>query len=169
MNEVTPEEAAGGSPVSIPRNSTAKNVLPPELKTISPWKVIGRVEMAKQALKISIDTPYDGRQVYYIGSQALQPLRSASRTPCDIMKIREGIDETEVIESAGRAYPSRSGKALCMKITSLAGAEAMVPWAYLIRVVTGLQTAARVSTLMEVPNRQQKATSALTHGLSTGF
>lgn len=173
MNEVTPKETA--APIlreGYYGKETAGNVSTSEQKIVSTWKRIGRIEIEKQALKITISTPYSGQQIYHIGARDLQQLTSASRMPCDIVRIRKGIDGAEVTEKAGRAYRSRSGKALCLKINTLAASEAMVPWSALMKVIKGQQQAAPVSMLEKsdrTENRQQHGSNPLSRGLVRGF
>jgi hypothetical protein len=123
--------------------ATAINESVPGYKTIPVWKRIGQIERDRHGLKITLTDLFGQFHLLYLAERDLPKLVFDSM-PGDLV----GIDETTnglVINLEGRAFRSRSGKALCIKIPGLAGGEAMVPWRAFMAVFEKRKKVAQIS------------------------
>jgi hypothetical protein len=142
-------EAAPTSQAGTGRNGNAINNSPSTWKTLSTWKRVGNVTQRGRDLVIIYRDMIKGDQhECVIGARDLAGLLSR-QLPCDLSTTRTGIDGTVVTSMAGRAFRSRSGRALVIRFPDLQGAEAMCPWSMLMKVLDGIAQAAPLSIVEE--------------------
>lgn len=159
----------GPSPIVASDGKGAANSMrTPELKTVTAWKRIGRIERHLQGVKISFPDISGISRLFYIRQRDIQRI-TEDRVSCDVVTIDETSSGERVISTKGRAYRSRSGQALILEIPGFAGADVMAPWKAFLSVLGGLQQAAPLSVIQKTEraeNRHQKTTSTLPRGLA---
>ncbi len=152
----------GRSTVTTQGQSTPKDVLNRTNKNVSSgpgvWHKVGRLERVGEGVKISVSLFKDEYTWFILRRDLGYIIRD--RFPGQVVSITD--TGNEVITSAvGRAYRSRSGRALVIK-TDVYSGDLMCPWAALECVLSGVTTSAPVS-VFEVPMPQQERTSARSH------
>ena len=177
MNEEKPG-MAGTSPATTPR-TPADHVSTTENKTLpappATWKKIGMIEPFHQGVKITYQDLFQEDHRLYINRQGITRIRE-DRAPADVLKIEE-INQDLIISTEGRAYRSRSGRSLSLKLPGLIGGEGFVSWITFIDVLEGRKTSAPVSIIETAEKTRQNApsarnsarNSALKQGLVEGF
>jgi hypothetical protein len=146
MTEREKEEIRmAGHSSSVAHVRTAMNGSTSEQKNLSgasAWKRIGRLEKQGEGVKITFTDPFGASHVAYVTRQEVRKI-TADRMPGDVVTISE--TPTEVItEIAGRAFRSRTGRALMIRVPWYSG-DLMTPWAAFQKVMEGTQPAAPVS------------------------
>lgn len=142
-----PAAAPNPRPESTRNGETAKNVSTSDFKTVTTWYRIGQIDRFQEGARITYTDLTRADHLLYLSRQELQKVRY-DRLPGDVVKIEETPNEI-VVSSSGRAYRSRSGKALVLKLPGLAGLEAMTPWSSFLAAMEGRRTAAALS----IPSR----------------
>lgn len=148
---------AAPSPVALTGgNRSAITPSPAGWKTLSTWHKVGRIERHAQGIRIEYHDLIKGeRQEVFITARDLHHLVTR-QIPCDVVSIKETPNDV-VTSTKGRAYRSRSGRALVLRLVDMAGAEAMTPWKNLMQVIEGTAKAAPLS-VMEEPKRPPSPT-----------
>jgi hypothetical protein len=174
MTEITrkQEETVGPSPIVAPEGKGAAHCTrSSELKTMTAWKRIGRIERHLQGVKISFPDLIGVSPIFYIRQRDIRRITD-DRVPVDVVTIDETGSGERVISTEGQAYRSRSGQALILEIPGFAGADVMAPWKSFLAVLEGLQQAAPLSVIQKTEraeNRHQKTTSTLPRGRAAGW
>lgn len=132
--------------------------------TAATWKRIGRIERIAEGLKI-----ITGDHVAYITREDLSRI-TRDRYPGNVCTIEETGNEL-VITNVGKAYRSRSGRALVVRVPWQIE-NLITPWAHIQNIMAGKQQAAPVS-IMQTPTAarevQQQSTTSITAGLEMCF
>lgn len=161
-----------------PKDSTEGNrsaITPsaPGYKTLSSWRKVGRIERHGQGVQIEYRDLVRGElHEVFINAKNLHDLITR-QIPCDVVSIRETPNEI-VTSMVGRAYRSRSGKALMLRLVDMAGAEAVSPWKNLMMVMDGTVKAAPLSIIEEPAPRPPAQAAPLSTfdpraGMQRGF
>ncbi|MDI6898862.1 MAG: hypothetical protein QMC82_03430 [Methanolinea sp.] len=105
----------------------------------------GTIRMKGKAVEVAY-RGVGGEYTAYIGAKDIPGLVGPSRMPCDVHEVHEdpGTDTT-MITVVGRAWRSRSGRALMIKTVHTAGADMMVTWRKFLDVLEGRTDRATVS------------------------
>jgi hypothetical protein len=75
--------------------------------------------------------------------------------PADLVSLDEATNSLVVVGLDGRAYRSRSGRALCLRMPGLPDGRVMAPWKAFIGVVEGRVKTAMVSIVEQgIPAEQ---------------
>lgn len=124
--------------------------------------------MAKQALRVEYES-FGKTHTCFISPTDIRALIDKTM-PATVVEIsQEGIDGLPVIAQVGKAYRSRSGKALIIN-TSESGGDIMTPWTSFKKVIEGKVEKARLSRLNPPPKPQPQATAqGIREGLARGF
>ncbi|OPX71331.1 MAG: hypothetical protein A4E36_00097 [Methanoregulaceae archaeon PtaB.Bin009] len=169
MTEVTPKEVAGLSSASTPGQESADHVSQP--KTISTWTRAGSISLEKAALRIDYES-FGKSHVAYVSLRGIRSLIGPTQMPADVEEVRTGIDGTEVISQVGKAWRSRSGKALVIN-TSQSQGELMVPWTGFKKVIEKKVEKARLSRFTPPdkprPRPSTETGNPMNAGLARGF
>ena len=179
MNEEKPGMAGHSVDVAINRKGTADHESTTENKTLpalpappATWKKIGMIEPFHQGVRITYRDLFGTDHPLYVNRQGIARIRD-DRATADVLKIEETITQDLVVSTEGRAYRSRSGRSLCLKLPGLIGGEGFVPWRSFIDVLEGRKTSAPVSIIETAEKTRQNApsarNSALKQGLVEGF
>lgn len=140
-------------------------------KTISTFTKCGSISLEKQALRIEITT-FNQKHVAYISVAGIRQLIGPTQMPADVEEIRTGIDGTEVTQAIGRAWRSRSGRALVIRVP-YSSADLMVPWSQFRKVLDRKVQKAAVSTFTPPdkprPRPSNEAGNSMNAGLAGGF
>jgi hypothetical protein len=143
---------------------------PSVVKTLTTWRKIGRLEKFKDGAAVLLYKDFfKVEHRLYIGWQDIRRIKE-DWTPGDVVRIDETNQEI-MISIEGRAYRSRGGRALCMKLPGLAGVIASTPWSAFLAVLEGRSRAAPLSVLSRSPpnpNWLPVAYSGLMDGLARG-
>ena len=115
----------------------------PGHKTFSSWQRVGFLQKAIEGVAVNVQSSFAGFDVFFIMEEDIARLRAGIAV--NIVSIREGVDGTEMVEPVGRAFMSRSGKALQIKTPHLAGGEASVSWSRFLQVLEGSLKRANLS------------------------
>lgn len=134
--------------------------------TVSTWHKIGQIERHGEGVRLLFMDPFGGQHVVYLTRQEVVKI-TKDRMPGDLCTVTETANEV-IVSNIGKAWRSRSGRALMIRVPCLAGAEAMAPWKAFCAVLEGRQQAAPLSVL-EQGKPAPQAHSALTEGLKAGF
>lgn len=146
MKENTRNEAAApSSGVASNGKETAKNESVPGYKTISSWKRIGQVERFQHGVQFTYTDLSGNYHLLYLSRNDFQKV-ILDRRPGDLVSIDETTNRI-VLNIEGRAFRSRSGRALCLKVPGLAGSQALVPWKSFLAVIERKAKVASVSVL----------------------
>jgi len=166
MCESSPEEVAVPNPGATNEGNgkAANNVS--QGKTISTFTRAGSISMAKAALRIDYES-FGKSHTAYISPMGIRSLIE-KMMPADVEEVRAGIDSTDVITQVGKAWRSRSGKALVIT-TSQSQGELMVPWSGFKRVIEKKVEKARLSRFTPPPKPRPRPSSGLSDGLAGGF
>lgn len=164
MSESSPKEMAGLSTATTQGQETADHVSQP--KTISTFTRAGSITLEKAALRIDYES-FGKSHTAYISPAGIRALIE-KMMPADVEEVRTGIDGTEVISQVGRAWRSRSGRALVIT-TSQSQGELMTPWSGFKRVIEKKVEKARLSRFTPPPKPQPRPSSGLSDGLAGGF
>jgi hypothetical protein len=166
------KDTVGNSPIVASNGKGATNSMQTsELETTTTWKRIGRIERHLQGMKISFPDLFGVSHPFYICQGDIRRITD-DRVPGDVVKIDETSGGDVVISIEGRAYRSRSGQALILKVPGFAGAEVMAPWKSFLAVLGGLQQAAPLSVIQRTEradHRRKKTISTLPRGLAAGW
>lgn len=165
MTEVTPKEVAGPIPSSSSQGTDAANTVS-QSKTISTFTRCGSIALEKNALRIIYES-FGTSHTVYISPAGIRSLIE-KMMPADVEEVRTGIDGTEVVTQVGKAWRSRSGKALVIT-TSQSGGELMVPWTGFKKVIEKKVEKATVSRFNPPEKPRPRPSSALSQGLSRGL
>lgn len=161
-------EVAGLTSATTPSQETADNVS--QQKTISTFIRAGSISLEKSALRIDFES-FNQKHVVHIGAVGIRSLVGPTHMPCDVEEITEGIDGTIVLSKVGRAWRSRSGRALVIT-TSQSQGELMVPWSQFRKVLDRQVQKAIVSRFCPAPPNPQPrpaVDTSITAGLARGF
>jgi hypothetical protein len=142
-----------------------------ELKTMTAWKRIGRIERHLQGVKISFPELFGVSHIFYIRHRDIRRITN-DWVPGDVVTIDDTSSGELVISTEGQAYRSRSGQALILEVPGFAGADVVAPWKAFLAVLGGLQQAAPLSVIQKTEkteNRHQRTTSTLPRGLAAGW
>lgn len=160
---------AGLTTASKQSQGTATNGM--EVRTQSTFSRAGSITLEKNALKIEYEA-FGKTHVVYISTAGLRSLTGPSQMPADVEEITIGIDGTEVISKVGRAWRSRSGKALVIN-TSQSQGELMVPWTGFKKVIEKKVEKARLSRFTPPdkprPRPSTETGNPMNAGLARGF
>lgn len=160
---------AGLTTASKQSQGTATNGM--EVRTQSTFSRAGSITLEKNALKIEYEA-FGKTHVVYISTAGLRSLTGPSQMPADVEEITIGIDGTEVISKVGRAWRSRSGKALVIN-TSQSQGELMVPWGQFKRVLDRQVQKAIISRFNPPPKPEPRPVvetgNSMSKGLARGF
>lgn len=167
MNEEgTKTDMAGLPSATTQRQGTATNGI--DVRTQSTFTRCGSISREKQALKIEYES-FNEKHVAYIGAPGIRSLTGPSQMPADVEEITGGIDGTIVISQVGRAWRSRSGRALVIRTTQSQG-ELMVVWSQFRKVLEGQVERARLSRFTPHEKIQPIAPGTpINAGLARGF
>jgi hypothetical protein len=139
------EAAAPSTEVANNGKETAMNESVPGYKTISSWKRIGQVERFQHGVQFTYTDLSGISHLLYLSRTDFQKV-ILDRRPGDLVSIDETTNRI-VLNIEGRAFRSRSGRALCLKVPGLAGRQAMVPWKAFLAVIERKQKKAAISIL----------------------
>jgi len=137
-------------------NSTPVKVSPIVNKNL--WHKIGKIERVGEGVKISVSLFKDEYTWFILRRDLGYIIRD--HFPGQVVSITDTGNEV-ITEGVGRAFRSRSGKALILR-TSFYSGDMMTPWKALEGVLAG-DTASSPVSVFEVPIPQQERTSALSH------
>lgn len=169
MNEEHTKNEMAAHPMCLTPGESADYVSQP--KTISTFTKCGSISLEKQALRIEITT-FNQKHVAYISVAGIRQLIGPTQMPADVEEIRAGIDGTEVITQVGKAWRSRSGKALVIN-TSQSQGELMVPWTGFKKVIEKKVEKARLSRFTPPekprPRPSTETGNPMNAGLARGF
>ncbi len=129
----------------------------------------GRVERDREALKITFKA-FEKEHVAYIGCQDVRTLLQPGAPSVAVTTIQEGIDGSAIIHEAGKAWRSRSGKALMIRTTQSDG-EISVSWQKFVQVVNREISYAYISRMESLPDTpiKKQDNSDIRAGLEGGF
>jgi hypothetical protein len=146
MNEEKPKEAAAPSTgVASNGKESAIHESIPGYKTISTWKRIGQLDRFQHGVRITYTDLFGTYHLLYISRNDFHKIIH-DRMPGDLVSVDETTDRV-VLNIEGRAFRSRSGRALCLRVPGLAGQDAMVPWNSFLAVIERKRKMAVVSIL----------------------
>jgi hypothetical protein len=167
-------ETRMAAPISAVANigeETAGKVSAYEQKNFATsWKRIGKIQKHGDGLKLDFQDPAGASHIAYVTRQALYQILQM-RAAGDVITITETANEV-ITTISGRAFRSRTGRALCIRTPYYAGADMMVPWKMLERVINNAVAVAPVSIVQNIitpPKPRQNPTTALSHGLEGAF
>lgn len=141
-----------------------------DVRTHSTFTRCGSITREKQALRIDYES-FGQAHTVFISPAGLRSLTGTSQMPADVEEVREGIDGAIVISQAGKAWRSRSGRALVIRTVQSDG-DLMVPWNQFKKVIenqAAKATVSRFSPSIIPPRCQQTQSSGISHGLAGGF
>lgn len=172
MKEVMPKEGAAPFQGSANQGTgTANTVSTSRQKTVSQsgyFVRTGRVELEKSALRVTYEA-FGKTVTVFIGAKDLARVLMPGAPAVPVVNVRTGIDGTEVTESIGTAWRSRSGKALMIRTIDSDG-EIMASFSKVRQIVHG---EIRFAYLSRLPHKDkplpETAPSALSDGLERGF
>jgi len=142
-------------------NGKANNGSTFEKKNVSGpgrWHKVGTITRAGEGVKISVSLFKDEYTWFILRRDLGYIIRD--HFPGQVVSITDTGNEV-ITEGVGRAFRSRSGKALILR-TSFYSGDMMTPWKALEGVLAG-DTASSPVSVFEVPIPQQERTSALSH------
>jgi len=159
----------GLTSATTPSQGTGTNGI--DVRTQSTFSRAGSITLEKSALKIEYES-FGQKHVAHISAAGIRSLVGPTHMPCDVEEIREGIDGTIVISKVGRAWRSRSGRALVINTTQSQG-ELMVPWGQFKRVLDRQVQKAVISRFNPPPKPQPRpgmqTGNSISEGLARGF
>lgn len=161
--------AAGLTAATTQSQGTATNGI--DVRTQSTFTRAGSITLEKSALKIEYES-FGHPHVAYISAAGIRSLVGPTHMPCDVEEITEGIDGTTVICKVGRAWRSRSGRALVITTNQSQG-DLMVPWSQFRKVLDRQVMKAIVSRFNPAPKPQPRpameTSNSMSAGLARGF
>jgi hypothetical protein len=167
-----PKQTMGPSPgMGSTKKDSDTSKRTSELTVMTTWKRIGRIERHPQGVMISFPDLFGVSRLFYIREHDIRKITD-DRVPGDVVKIDETSSGDVVIRTEGRAYRSRSGQALILKVPGFTGAEVIAPWKSFLAVLEGLQQAAPLSVIQKTAredNRPRKTASSLPRGPAAGW
>jgi hypothetical protein len=143
--ELPKEAAAPSSSVANNGKETAIHESIAGYKTVTVWKKIGEVTRFHMGVRFTFTDLFGQYHLLYICGSDL-PKLIYDRRITDLVGIDESTNKV-VINIEGKAFRSRSGKALCLRVPGFAGGEASVPWKAFLAVAEEKQQRARISIL----------------------
>jgi len=148
----------------------AGNVSPIVNKTVSTWQKIGRLERHGRGARLTFRDPFGAEHLLYISQRDMSRIIQ-DRAPGDVVRIDETPNEL-VISTEGRAFRSRTGRALMIRVPYCAGADIACPWKSFMAVIEGKQQAAPLSIMQTAgpaatPAQQHRGD--ISAGLAGGF
>jgi hypothetical protein len=155
------------------KGKAANHVLKTEQKSFSgapAFRQIGHIEKRGEGLAVLFKDAAGAPRVVYLTRQAIRVI-TAERMPGDVTTITETPQEI-ITAISGRAFRSRTGRALMLRMPAWYSQDVMVSWAAFQRVMEGTQPAAPVSIVQittSTPKPRQNSTTALSHGLEGAF
>ena len=114
-------------------------------KSPSTWQRIGRLDKHGEGVRLTFKDPFGGEHLLYISRRDVAKIIH-DRAPGDVVKIDETPNDI-VISTEGRAFRSRTGRALMVRVPYYAGADIAVPWKMFMAVLEGKQQAAPLSIM----------------------
>lgn len=167
MTEVTPKGVAAPFHGSTSRGEeTAKSES--TSRYIGVFIRCGRIEKIDEGLAISYES-FGKRMEVLLPTRSAQILLNDRGAPGqDLVRTWTGINGAEVPHQIGKAYRSRSGKALMIKTIDSQG-DLSVPWQAFKKVFSGESPNAPVSRIDQPESSQQRPPSDLSQGLERGF
>lgn len=167
MNEVAPKEAAAPFHGSQPRGGETA-MSESTSGYIGVFIRCGRIEKTEKGLVFSYDS-FGKKKEAHLSARSAQVLLNDRGAPGqDLTRTWTGIDGAEVTEQIGKAYRSRSGKALMVKTIDSQG-DLSVTWQAFKKVVSGQSGSAPLSRIDQPPKPKPAPTSDLGEGLRRGF
>jgi len=131
----------------------------------------GNISLEMLAVKVTYES-FGKTHTAFIGAAGVRSLTGPAQMPCDVEEIQEGADGTEVISQVGKAWRSRSGKALVIN-TSQSQGELMVPWTGFKKVIEKKVEKARLSRFTPPdkprPRPSTETGNPMNAGLARGF
>jgi len=131
----------------------------------------GSISREKMALRVDYES-FGQKHVAYISAAGIMSLTGPGNIPCDVEEMTEGIDGTIVIEKVGRAWWSRSGRALVIRTTQSDG-EIMAPWSQFRKVIDRQVQKAAISWFnppgKPSPCPSIESRNSISTGLDRGF
>lgn len=128
----------------------------------------GRIEKTEKGLVFSYDSFGEKKEVLLSTRSAQVLLNDRGAPGQDLTRTWTGIDGSEVTQQIGRAYRSRSGKAIMIKTIDSSG-DLTVPWQAFKKVVSGESRSAPLSRIDQPPKPKPAPSSDLGEGLQRGF
>lgn len=160
---------AGLTSATTQSQGTATNGM--EVRTQSTFSRAGSIALEKQALRIDYES-FGQAHTCYISGKGIRSITGPSQFPADVEEITEGIDGTIVITQIGKAWRSRSGRALVIRTTQSDG-DLMVPWSQFRKVIGGQAAKAIISRFNPPPKPQPRPVvetgNNISQGLAGGF
>ncbi|KUG05585.1 hypothetical protein ASZ90_016981 [hydrocarbon metagenome] len=138
------------------------------------WKRIGKLEKYFQGVRVTFRDPFGEDHTLHLSREDVQKI-TRDRMPGDLLRVEDndtGQGGDVTISTEGRAYRSRSGKALCITHPCLAGGSAMCPWKSFLAVLEGSQQAAPLSIMEQgkpSPQAHGSTATSIREGLAGGF
>jgi hypothetical protein len=139
-NETQNNVAPPSSSAANIREGSAKNVLPAEI-----FLRCGYIEMEKLALKI-VYRSFGEQHTAYISARDARSIQESGAFPVNVQLIYDDTG-TPVIKEIGKAWRSRSGRALVLRTVDSDG-ELIVPWERFKQVTRGELVKAYVSRIV---------------------
>lgn len=157
---------AGLPEVTTQRQGTANNGI--EVRTQSTFTRCGSISREKMALRVDYES-FGQKHVAYISAAGIRSITGPSQMPADVEEVTEGTDGTIVISKVGRAWRSRSGRALVIRTVQSQG-ELMVVWSQFRKVLDG-QVQKAVISRFNPPEKVQPIApgTPINAGLARGF
>jgi hypothetical protein len=124
----------------------ANNVSQSNNKNISSsgaFRRVGKIEPVKKAFKVTYQTHGETHSVF-LGSADAYKVQIPGAPSVDLYRVSEHPDGTIVTEIAGKAWRSRTGRALMVRTADSRG-EVMTPWKRFVQLVNGEITYAPLS------------------------
>jgi len=132
--------AADVPPTTTPgTQKAANNVSQSNKKRVSSsgnFVRVGKIELLGDALKVTY-TSFGATHTAYIGQHDTRRVQEPGAPQVDVVKVRvAGPGDTILSESIGKAWRSRTGRALILRTIDSQG-EIMTPWKQFILMASG--------------------------------
>ncbi|HMZ31437.1 MAG TPA: hypothetical protein PK272_06545 [Methanoregulaceae archaeon] len=128
----------------------------------------GYIAMERSALKIVYES-FGENRVAYIAARDVLDVQEPGAFPVNVQFIYDSDGDCTVIEKAGKAWRSRSGRALMIRTVDSDG-EIMVPWSKFKQVIADQVAKAHVSRITTAAKSQPvRVVSDITTGLQRCF
>lgn len=167
MNEVTPKGVAAPFHGSTSRGGETA-MSESTSGYIGVFIRCGRIEKTEKGLVFSYDSFGEKKEALLSARSAQILLNDRGAPGQDLIRTCTGIDGAEVTHQVGKAYRSRSGKALMIKTIDSQG-DLSVPWQAFKKVVSGESQNAPASRIDQPPKPKPAPSSDLGEGLQRGF
>lgn len=125
--------------MSKPWKRDANNVSQENNKNISSsdgaFRQVGMIEPVKKAFRVTYHSLGETHSVF-LGSADAYKVQIPGAPSVDLYRVSEHPDGTIVTEAAGKAWRSRTGRALMIRTADSRG-EVMAPWKRFVQLVDG--------------------------------